>query len=107
MNTPLVVLIRHDKLQAAEIQDLTKDLDTSRFETVSLYPKTADEHEREIDRLRPAWVILPREPLLLRAEPLPYVPSARSRTLAPHLRFVYERWGRRLRTLEEERRKAA
>jgi hypothetical protein len=107
MNTPLVVLVGHDKLQAAEIQDLTKELGTARFETISINPATAGDHEREIDRLRPARVILPREPLRLRAEALPYVISARSRTLAPHLRFVYERWGRRLRTLEEERRIAA
>lgn len=107
MNTPLVALIRHDELMAAEIQDLVKDLGTARFETVSLYPTTAGDHERELDRLRPARVILPRAPLLLRAETLPYAISARSQTLSPHLRFVYERWGRRLRTLEEERRKAA
>lgn len=107
MDTPLVMLVGHDKLQAAEIQDLTRDLDTSNFRTVSIYPKTAGDHEREVDRLRPARVILPREPLGLRAEPLSFVVSARSRTLAPHMRFVYERWGRRLRTLEEERRMAA
>lgn len=107
MNAPLVALIGHDTLHAAEILDLNLDLSITRFETVSIRPLTADDHEREIERLRPARVILPRQPLGLRAAPLPYAISARSQTLSPHLRFVYERWGRCLRTFEEERSRAA
>lgn len=107
MSRPLVVLVAHDSLLGAEIQDLNKDLECMSFDTRTIHPVSASEYAREIERLKPVRVILPRQPLGMRVPELPFAVPTDAQQIAPHLRFVYERWGRRLRPLSEARARAA